>query len=203
MLGGRYRPPLARAPAEDHRMLETVARHWWILLLRGILALILGVLALIVPGVTAFALALLFGAYALIDGIFAIAGSIRMSRSGGNWGWLLAEGIAGALFGIVALALPGIALLFLIYIVAAWAIITGATAISTAWRVREHVKGEWLWILVGVLSIVFGILVIFEPAYGLFAVVYTFSFYAILTGITFIGLSLRLRRSLPQAPAGI
>jgi uncharacterized membrane protein HdeD (DUF308 family) len=184
-------------------MLETVARHWWILLLRGILALLLGVLALIVPGVTALALALLFGAYALIDGIFAIVAAIRMSKTAGRWGWLLAEGIAGAIFGIAALAFPGITLLFLIYIVAAWAILTGASAITTAWRVREHVKGEWLWILAGLLSIVFGLLVIFEPAYGLFAVVYTFAFYAILTGVTFIGLSLRLRRAATHTTAGI
>ncbi len=174
-------------------MLETVARHWWILVLRGVLALVLGVLALFVPGVTALALALLFGAYALIDGIVAIVAAVRMSRAGGSWGWLLAEGIAGVVFGLAALAFPGITLLFLIYIVAAWAIVTGLTGISTAWRVREHIKGEWLWIVAGLLSIAFGCLVFFEPAYGLFAVVYTFAFYAILTGVTFVGLGIRLR----------
>jgi uncharacterized membrane protein HdeD (DUF308 family) len=174
-------------------MLDTVARHWWIVLVRGIFAVLLGIVALAVPAVTALALALLFGAYALVDGLVAIVAAFRMSRTGGKWGWLMAEGVLGVLFGIAALAFPGITLLLLVYIVAGWAIVTGVTAISTAWRVRAEIAGEWLWMLVGALSIVFGILVIFEPGAGLFAVVYTFAFYAILTGIAFIGLSLRLR----------
>ena len=182
-------------------MIQTVARHWWILLLRGILAVVLGVLAIALPGVTALALALIFGAYALVDGIVAIVAAVRMSRSGGRWGWLLAEGILGVLFGIAALVFPGITLLLLVFIVAGWAIITGVTAITTAWRVRAEVKGEWLWMLIGALSILFGILVAFEPAAGLFAVVYTFAFYAILTGLTFIGLAFRLRTAAPAAPS--
>jgi len=179
-------------------MIETVARHWWMLLVRGIVAIILGVLAVSLPGVTALALALLFGAYALVDGIVAIAHALRMARTGERWGWLLAEGVLGVLFGIAALAFPGITLLLLVYIVAGWAIVTGVTAITTAWRVRATITGEWLWMLVGVLSVVFGIAVACEPAAGLFAVVYTIAFYAILTGITFVGLAFRLR---PAAPA--
>ena len=89
--------------------------------------------------------------------------------------------------------------MLLVYIVAGWAIVTGVTAISTAWRVRKEISGEWLWMLVGALSIVFGILVVFEPGAGLFAVVYTFAFYALLTGIAFIGLSLRLRSAAGHA----
>ena len=182
-------------------MLENVTRHWWILLLRGILAVLLGVLAIVLPGVTALALALLFGAYALIDGIFAVVAAIRMSHTDGRWGWLLAEGILGVIFGLAALAFPGITLLLLVFLVAAWAIVTGITAISTAWRIRKLIAGEWLWILVGALSVLFGILVAFEPSYGLFAVVYTFAFYAILTGVTFIGLSFRLRSTTPATGA--
>jgi uncharacterized membrane protein HdeD (DUF308 family) len=178
-------------------MIETVARHWWVLLVRGVFAVILGVLAISLPGVTALALALLFGAYALVDGVVAIVHAGRMAKTGSRWGWLLAEGVLGVLFGIAALTFPGITLLLLVYIVAGWAIVTGVTAITTAWRVRATIKGEWLWMLVGVLSIVFGIVVAFEPAAGLFAVVYTFAFYAILTGVTFIGLGFRLRSAAP------
>jgi uncharacterized membrane protein HdeD (DUF308 family) len=180
-------------------MLETVARHWWIVLIRGIFAVLLGCIALAVPAVTALALALLFGAYALVDGLVAIVASFRMSGSGATRGWLAAEGVLGVLFGIAALTFPGITLLLLVYIVAGWAIVTGVTAISTAWRVRKEISGEWLWMLVGALSIVFGILVVFEPGAGLFAVVYTFAFYALLTGIAFIGLSLRLRSAAGHA----
>ena len=182
-------------------MLETISRHWWILLSRGILAVLLGALALAVPGLTALALALLFGAYALIDGVFAIVASIRMSHAGTKWEWLLAEGILGVLFGIAAMTFPEITLLLLVYIVAAWAIVMGITAISTAMRVRQSIAGEWLWIGLGIISVLFGLLVAFEPVYGVFVVVYTFAFYAILTGVTFVALSLRLRSASSPAPS--
>jgi uncharacterized membrane protein HdeD (DUF308 family) len=174
-------------------MLDRVTQHWWILLLRGALALILGILAITLPGVTAVALALLFGFYALIDGILAIAASLRMSHSGKPWGWLLVEGIAGVIFGIGALVFPGISLLVLVVLIAAWALVTGITAITTAWQLRKMIAGEWFWVLSGALSIVFAVWVALEPAAGIFALAYLFAFYALLTGVTFIGLALRLR----------
>jgi uncharacterized membrane protein HdeD (DUF308 family) len=169
--------------------------------LRGIVAIALGVAAIWLPGVTALVLALLFGAYALVDGVLAIVASVRMSHAGRRWGWLLVEGIAGVIFGIGALAYPGISLLVLVMLMAVWALITGIAAINTAWQLRTMVAGEWLWILTGVLSIAFAVWVVFEPAAGVLAIVYLFAFYAILTGVTFVGLAFRLR-SAQSAIAG-
>ena len=60
-------------------LLDHVARYWWLLALRGLLAVIFGVLAVIWPGITLLVLAVFFGAYALIDGIFAVVGAFRVS----------------------------------------------------------------------------------------------------------------------------
>ena len=175
-------------------MLERVTAHWWVLLLRGILSIAVGVIAIAVPGVTAIALALLFAAYALISGIASIVAAIRTSHAEGtHWVWLLAGGIISVLFGATALIVPGIALLYLVFLIAAWAVITGVTEIMTAWRLRDAITGEWLWIIAGAFSIIFGIIVALEPAAGIFVVVYIFAFYAMLAGVTFVGLSLRLR----------
>jgi uncharacterized membrane protein HdeD (DUF308 family) len=182
-------------------MLERVSQHWWILLLRGIVAIALGIAALVLPGVTALVLALLFGAYALIDGVLAIAASVRMSHADKRWIWLLVEGIAGVLFGAGALAFPGISLLVLVTLIAVWALITGVAAISTAWQLRKMVAGEWFWILSGVISILFAGWIVFEPGAGVFAVVYLFGFYAILTGGAFVGLAFRLRTAHPTIAA--
>lgn len=173
-------------------MLERVASHWWILLLRGILALVVGILAIWIPHITALALAILFAAYALVGGIASIVASIRMSHEGSRWGWLLATGIISAIFGVAALIWPAISLLYLVFLMAAWAIITGGFELVAAWRMRS-VASEVLWIVVGLLSIAFGVWVLFEPGYGVLAVVYVFAFYAILAGVSLIGLAFRLR----------
>ena len=174
-------------------MLDRIAQHWWILLLRGIVALALGIVAIFFVGSTALALAVLFGVYALVDGVIAIVASVRMDHADHRWGWLLVEGLIGVVAGVLALIYPLAALLALAFLMGAWAILSGVAAITTAWRLRRVIAGEWLWILIGVFSVAFGIIVFLQPAAGVLALVYAFSFYAILTGVTFIGLAMRLR----------
>lgn len=174
-------------------MLQQVSSQWWILLLRGLLAIALGVAALLFPAAMALAIALLFGAYALIDGIIAIVASLRMAHPDGHWWWLLVEGIIGVVFGAAALVWPAISLLALVFLMAFWALATGVTAITTAWRLRTVVRGEWLWIVGGILSIVFGVAVLLAPGFGALALVLIFAWYAIFFGIAFVGIAFRLR----------
>jgi uncharacterized membrane protein HdeD (DUF308 family) len=178
-------------------MLHVVSAQWWILLLRGVLAVALGVFALFAPAAAALAIAFVFGAYALIDGIIAIGAALRMSHAEGRWWWLLAEGIIGVIFGIAALVWPAISLLALVYLMAFWAIATGLTAITTAWRLRKVVHGEWLWIAGGIVSVIFGLTIIPAPGWGVLALVAIFAWYAIFFGIAFIGVALRLRAHRP------
>ncbi len=173
-------------------MIARLSSHWWLFLVRGILALALGILLPLFPGAAIFTLALLFGAYAFVDGIVAIAAAVRMNHAEHNWGWLLVEGVLGVLVGVITFFYPGITVLWLIYLFAAWAILTGIAAIVTAVRLRAVVN-EWLTIVLGALSLIAGIVILFEPAVGALAIVWTISVYAILAGIVLIGLAFRLR----------
>ena len=86
----------------------------------------------------------------------------------------------------------------LAYLVGYWAIITGVLAIITAFRVRTHVPGEWLYVLFGVVSVVFGFFVLLAPATGLVYIVLMIAIYGFVIGATMIALAFRAR-SLPAA----
>ncbi|MGB8264821.1 MAG: HdeD family acid-resistance protein [Candidatus Velthaea sp.] len=174
-------------------MREQLASHWWLFLVRGILALALGLTVPFFPVAALITVALLFGAYAFVDGVVALIAAFRMSQAGGRWGWLIVEGIVGILVGAYVFFDPAAAILALSWLLGAWALVTGVMALGSAFSARRHVPNEWLWALGGILSIVFGIFVFFAPALGAWAIIYLISFYAILAGIIFIGLAFRLR----------
>jgi uncharacterized membrane protein HdeD (DUF308 family) len=174
-------------------VIARLASHWWLFLIRGILALALGIAFPFFPGAAIFTLAILFGAYAFVDGIFAIVAAIRMNHAEANWWWLLLEGVLGIIVGVLTFFYPGITALWLVYLFGAWAVVTGVLAIVTAFRIRMAVANEILMILVGVVSVIAGVVIFLYPIYGVFALVWTVSIYAILAGIFMIGLAFRLR----------
>jgi len=124
-------------------MLETLSRYWWAVVLRGVVAVLFGVMALVWPGITVFALVVLFGAYALVDGVITLATAIGGNRErAGSRGWLVVEGIAGVLIGILTFAWPGVTALALLWLIAAWAIVTGVLEIVSAVRLRRELRHE-------------------------------------------------------------
>jgi uncharacterized membrane protein HdeD (DUF308 family) len=173
-------------------MIARLSSHWWLFLIRGLLAFALGILFLLFPGAAIYTLAILFGAYALVDGIVAIAAALRMNHAEHNWGWLLVEGVLGVIVGLITFFYPGITVLWLIYLFAAWAILTGIAAIVTAVRLRALLN-EWLTIVLGVVSLLAGIAILLVPAAGALAIVWTVSVYALLAGVVLIGLAFKLR----------
>jgi uncharacterized membrane protein HdeD (DUF308 family) len=183
-------------------MLETLTRHWWILAVRGALAVLFGLLALIWPGITVLALVLLFGAYALVDGVLALYTALFDRGRPGGRGWLVLEGVAGVLAAIGAFVWPDITALVLLYFIAAWALVTGVAEIVAAIRLRQEIEGEWLMILSGALSILFGILAFLFPGAGALAVVWLIATYAIAFGIVMVILAFRLRRHRVGTVAG-
>jgi uncharacterized membrane protein HdeD (DUF308 family) len=176
-------------------MLEALTRNWWAVALRGVFAVIFGLLALIWPNITVLALVALFGAYCLVDGVIeigtAIVGGIATA---GRRAWLAVEGIAGIIAGIITFAWPNITALVLLWVIAFWALVTGIMEIVAAIRLRRELQGEWLLILSGALSVVFGILLIVWPASGALALVTLIGIYALIFGVDLIVLGFRLRR---------
>jgi uncharacterized membrane protein HdeD (DUF308 family) len=172
-------------------MLTDLAQNWWTFVLRGVAAIIFGFLAYFWPGITFAVLVLFFGAYALWDGVFAL---INAFRAEGERRWsLVLQGVAGIAAGLITFFWTGAASLALLLVIGAWAIVTGIFEISAAIRLRKEIEGEWLLLLSGVLSVLFGIAIAIWPAAGLLAVTWMIGAYAIVFGVLFIVLGFRLR----------
>src|SRR5213078_4883098 len=120
--------------------------NWWALALRGLVAILFGIVAIAMPGPT-------LAAIVIVDGIFAIVAAVKGVRRGERWGAMLFQGIVGIVAGAIAVFLPGIGALALTYLIAAWALVTGAFEIAAAIRLRKIIEGEWLLIIAGILSI--------------------------------------------------
>ena len=174
-------------------MLEKFSQNWWTFAVRGVLAVIFGVMALIWPGQTLQALVLVFGAYALMDGTFAIFAGIASYRYFDRWWAVLLEGVVGVVVGLLTFFWPGITALVLLYFIAAWALITGIFEIVAAIQLRREITGEWMLILGGLLSIIFGIILFVFPGAGAASVVWMIGIYAIVFGISEIIFAFRLR----------
>lgn len=175
-------------------MLDILTQRWWAVTLRGVAALLFGLMALIWPGITLLALVVLFGVYALVDGIVALGSAVIGGRRTLGKRWLLAfEGAAGLIAGIMAFAWPAATTLVLLWLIAAWAMVTGLLEIVAAIRLRSEIRGEWLLALSGSLSVLFGILLVVWPATGALALVMLIGAYAIALGAVFIGLGVHLR----------
>ena len=174
-------------------MTTVLARNWWALAVRGVLAVLFGLIAFVVPGVTLAAIVLLFGAYAVIDGILAIVAAVRALERHERWGGLLVEGVVDLIAGVIAFVWPAATALALLFLVAFWAIVTGVLEIVAAIRLRKDIKGEWLLILNGVLSLLFGAVLLALPGAGLLVIVWWIGAYAIVFGILLIALAFKLR----------
>jgi uncharacterized membrane protein HdeD (DUF308 family) len=183
----------ASAGGAGRPVLPVLSRNWWALALRGIAAVLFGLAAFFLPGITLTVLILLFGAFALVDGAFAIVAALRTRRRDERWWVLLAEGVLGVLAGIVAFVWPGLTALALLYLVAAWAIVTGVLEIAAAVRLRRELEGEWVLIVGGVLSVIFGVLLAVLPGVGILALVWLIGAYAVAFGVLLIVLAFRVR----------
>jgi len=175
-------------------MLNVLANNWWVVLLRGIAAIVFGSLALLWPQISISVLVLLFGIFAIADGIFSIVSELRRYGEHARWWVLVFEGVAGVGIGIVAIAWPQITAVIFVYLIASWGLITGILEILAAIRLRNELEGEWFLVLIGLLSIAFGALIFFFPDAGLIALAWILGIYAIMFGLLLIPLSLKLKR---------
>lgn len=173
-------------------MAKILIGNWWALALRGVFAIIFALMAFFWPGDIALVLTLLFGAYAFVDGIFALIAGLRAARVHGRSGALLLEGVLNILIGIIVFVWPGPALVALIYLIAIWAVVTGIVLVAAGIALIRH-SGEWLLVLSGVISILFGIILFVQPIAGIVALAWWLGVYALLFGIVLIAAAFRIR----------
>jgi uncharacterized membrane protein HdeD (DUF308 family) len=182
-------------PMLGRSLLSSLADNWWLLLLRGLVAIAFGVIAFVWPGLTLVALTLVWGAYALADGILALWAAL--AATGGDtskrW-WLALGGVASILAGLVAFFYTGMTALVLLMFIAAWAIVIGIVLIWGAIELWKVLDDAWLLGLNGALAIAFGVLLVARPGDGAVAVVWMIGWFAVVFGILHIALAFRLRR---------
>jgi uncharacterized membrane protein HdeD (DUF308 family) len=174
-------------------MLQTLARNWWAIVLRGIFAVLFGLGTFLWPGITLAVLVLLYGGYLFVDGILAILWALARRREGSfSWEVFLA-GLASLAAGVVTLLWPGVTALALLYLIAVWAIVRGIFEILAAFHLRRELRNEWLLALNGALSILLGVVLVAAPVAGALAALWLIGSFAIVVGILMIALGFRLK----------
>ena len=178
-------------------MLEILTRYWWAFIARGILAIVLGVVAFVWPGITVTALIIVFGIYAFIDGVFLLVKAIAGWKARDDRWLLLFEGLLGIGIGVITFFAPGVTAIVLLFYIAAWSLTTGILEIVGAIRLRKEIKGEVWWILSGIVSILFALLLMIFPGTGILGLVWLLGVYAIVFGVLLIALGIRIRTHRP------
>jgi uncharacterized membrane protein HdeD (DUF308 family) len=174
--------------------MATLARNWWLLVVRGVAAIAFGILTVVWPGASLASLVLLFGIYALVEGITSLA--LAFARAEGRTGKWILHALVGIGAGALTFLYPSITSLALYGIIAGWAIATGVVEISVASELRGVTGGEGVGTIVfaGIVSILFGTLLVVLPVAGVVALVSVIAAMAIMSGIAWVAFGMRLHR---------
>jgi uncharacterized membrane protein HdeD (DUF308 family) len=176
---------------------------WWLVLIRGILAILFGLFALFAPRTALLALVFVFGAYAIIDGITAIIAGIRHRKEESHWGWHVFQGVVSLIAGIVAFTWPGVTVLAILFVIAFWSIVNGVGQIVESFTMRKMGASTWGWILAGgIVSVLFGIVLFAQPGAGLITLLWLVGIFSIVFGVILVVWALRLRRAV-HADGGV
>ena len=170
-------------------------RAWWLLLLRGLAAILFGIAAFTWPGLSVLSLVLLYGAYAFVDGVGALAAAFRGGKDE-RW-WFALAGLVSLAAAAAAVAWPGLTAITLVILIGGWSIVRGVLEIGAGFTVGRVIKGAWALALLGLLSIAFGAMLVLHPAAGALALVWLIGGWAIAYGVLLTGWAIRLRRLEP------
>ncbi len=178
----------------EQQVVDQIGRHWGWVALRGVVAILFGLMALLMPAITLSALVLVWGAFALVAGVLALVAGVRIRDNGKPLWALIVVGLLGIAAGIVTFVYPGLTALVLLYIIAIWALVSGVFQIVAAIRFRKDIRNEWLLGLSGLVSILFGGMMIMQPGAGALALVWVIGLYAVFFGILLLVFSFRLKQ---------
>lgn len=178
----------------DSQVVDQIGRHWGWVALRGVVAILFGLMAMFMPAITLSALVLVWGAFALADGVLALIAGIRIRDRGRPLWALIVVGLLGVGAGIATFLWPGLTALVLLYIIAFWALVAGVFQVIAAIRLRKDIRNEWFLGLSGLVSILFGAMLVMQPGVGALALVWVIGIYAVFFGILLLVFSLRLKQ---------
>ena len=184
--------PPPTGPAQLDAMNALLARNWWLVALRGVLAILFGLAAFLAPAAFVLSLVLFFSAYMLVDGLFGIGAAIRAAQRHERWGFLLLEGLLDIVVGVAAFLVPAAAIWAFVLLVAAWALLSGGLMIAAAFRLHPH-YGRWWLGLGGVISVLFGIALVINPGMSALVLTWWLGAYAVAFGVMLLILGFRLR----------
>ncbi|MGP0092099.1 MAG: HdeD family acid-resistance protein [Xanthobacteraceae bacterium] len=185
------------AASEYDLMIAVLAQNWWAIGIRGVLGILFGLVALFLPGATMLSLVLLFAAYALVGGVFGIVSAVRATRQHERWGLLVLEGLVNIATAAIAVLWPGITVLAFVLLVAFWAILSGALMLTAAFRL-EIDDGRWWLVFGGVVSLIYGAVLIAAPMIGAVVLTWWLGAYALVFGVSLVVLAFRLRARLDK-----
>jgi uncharacterized membrane protein HdeD (DUF308 family) len=176
-----------------------LTHSWWIVALRGLLAITFGIVAFLWPDITMLSLVLLFAGYSLVDGALGIVLAIRGARRGERRWLLLLHGVLGIVAGIVAVVWPGLTVVAFVLIMAFWAVLAGILITASAFDVRvDH--GRWWLGLAGLASIIYGVVLFVAPLLGAIVLTWWVGAHALVLGATLVVLAVKLRMRRGDAP---
>jgi uncharacterized membrane protein HdeD (DUF308 family) len=177
---------------------STLSKNWSVLFIRGLIAIIFGVITWFAPSASLSIMLLFFAGYFLFDGILRVWVAWNSKQNNPYWRWLFVGGVLSVIAGLVTLFAPNVTTILLLYYVAAWAIAIGAVEIFVALKLRAEISGEWLLIITGALSVLFGLYLIFNPSAGIHTLLWLVATYAVLFGALIVLFSLKLKKLAQQ-----
>jgi len=188
--------------AKTEAMNDILANNWWAVALRGVVAILFGIAAFAMPLLTMLSLVVVFAAFSFVDGVFGIIMAVRGARKGERWMWLLLNGILGIGAAAVAVLWPGITVLAFVFLVAAWALLSGTFMLISAFRLRIDHGRVWL-VIGGIASIVLGILLAISPFIGALVLTFWTGAHALVLGVTLLILAYKLRSHRTGHPSNL
>src|ERR1700720_1516434 len=172
-------------PTGDDAMSNLLAQNWWAIALRGVFAILFGIIALLMPGAALLTFVLLFAAYMVVDGILAIIAGVRAAQRHQRWGWLIFEGILDLIAGGIAVVWPVITIVAFVFLMGAWAIVTGALLLGASFRLNIP-HGRWFMAFAGAVSVIWGVLLIIWPLIGALVLTWWMAAYALIFGVAML-----------------
>lgn len=177
-------------------------RSWWSLMIRGVVAVIFGILALTSPTKTLDFLITLFGIFVLVVGLVATIGAIMHRKESENWWLILVPGLAGVIIGIISIGMPEVTRTIVIYLIAIWALVSGLGQIYSAMKIRKDVEGEWIPILIGIISVVLGVILFVMPREAAATVMWLVGLFVLVLGILWLIMGFRVRSWIDKPGGG-